>query len=275
MAFWSTQRVRAEQKRLGNLIQPYDSDSVKQGAYELTLSREVLTSPPAEGPRLDGTGKALEIRPGDFALLYTNETVTIPANVIGFISIKAGLKLDGLVNISGFHVDPGFSTRLKFSVHNAGPLPIYLNYDEPAFLIWFSDLDAHTVDPYGKSHQHYKQSGITPGDRQRMSLKSYSPAALNARLEHLERKFRYLIAIGLIVVTGILVPLVKSWIESQLGHGASKAETPSPTPSVTPNPYALTLPSTPPAVTTSPLPTTTSAPTVISTPAATPKLHLE
>jgi dCTP deaminase len=239
MAFWSSQRVKAEQRKLRNLVEPFKSERVRQGAYELALSRQVLTGPPQKGERRDGIGDSLEISPGEFALLYTEETVTIPASVIAFISIKASLKLDGLVNISGFHVDPGFSSRLKFSVYNAGNLPIYLPYEREAFLIWFSDLDEATDDPYDASHQHFKQSGITPIDRQRMSRRSYSPAALNRRLEEAERKIRLLFAVGAVIATGILVPLLKGWLERQL---ATRAATPSPTPAAvtavtaTPNP---------------------------------------
>ena len=170
MAFWSTQRVRAEQQQLGNLIDPFDPNRVQQGAYELALSREVITAPPVKGPRCDGVGPALEIPPGEFALLFTQEKVTIPPAVIAFISIKAAVKFDGLVNISGFHVDPGFSGRLKFSVYNAGNESIFLDYEREAFLIWFSDLDAPTVEPYAGSHQN--QDRITPRDRQRMSKRS-------------------------------------------------------------------------------------------------------
>ena len=48
------------------------------------------------------------IPPGQFAFLLTAETVTMPDNAIAFISIKARLKFNGLINISGFHVDPGY-----------------------------------------------------------------------------------------------------------------------------------------------------------------------
>ena len=63
----------------------------------------------------------------------TREEVRIPSNVLAFISIKASVKFDGLVNISGFHVDPGFHGRLKFSVYNAGSQPIFLQIGQPAF----------------------------------------------------------------------------------------------------------------------------------------------
>ena len=47
----------------------------------------------------------------------------------------------GLVNVSGFHVDPGYKGRLKFAVYNAGGSDIKLTRGDAIFLIWFSELD--------------------------------------------------------------------------------------------------------------------------------------
>ena len=41
------------------------------------------------------------------ALLITEEQVNVSLYAMAFISMKAGKKLGGLINISGFHVDPG------------------------------------------------------------------------------------------------------------------------------------------------------------------------
>jgi dCTP deaminase len=253
MPFWSTQRVRAEQERRKNLILPFHEERVRQGAYELTLSRDVLTAPPAKGRRRDGVGKALEIPAGEFAILYTRETVSVPAGVIAFISIKASLKLDGLINVSGFHVDPGFSSRLKFSVYNAGNLPIFLDYDKEAFLIWFSDLDEDTVDPYDETHQHYKQTGVTPRDRQRMSERSHSPAALHRRIKRLERRIRIVVALALVIATAIIAPIVtpvlgpwiRSWLRAQITKTSSQNERPAPATVNSPSPSARPLNLTP------------------------------
>ena len=43
------------------------------------------------------------------AMLITEEQVNVPLDAMAFISMKAGKKLGGLINISGFHVDPGFN----------------------------------------------------------------------------------------------------------------------------------------------------------------------
>jgi len=66
-------------------------------------------------------GEQFVIPPGQFAYLLTEEVVRIPSSAMGFISLKFGVKGPGLINVSGFHVDPGYWGRLVFSVYNAGP----------------------------------------------------------------------------------------------------------------------------------------------------------
>jgi dCTP deaminase len=245
MSFWSTQRIRAEQERLGNLVEPFSNLRINQGAYELALSREVITSPHTGGRSLPGEGQVLEIPPGQFALLYTEEKVSIPAHLIAFISIKATVKLDGLVNISGFHVDPGFTGRLKFSVYNAGNLPIFLEYGRETFLIWFSELDAATEDPYDGNHKN--QNRITPHDRQRMSEESHSPAALDRRLEKVEQKITWVFAAAAMILAGIIFPRLASWIGEQNSSKSPPSQIAAPASSPVPNSTQAAPPSpTPP-----------------------------
>ena len=54
------------------------------------------------------------------------------------------MKFGGLVNISGFHVDPGYEGELIFSVLNAGPKPLHLTQGQELFLMWYADLDRKT-----------------------------------------------------------------------------------------------------------------------------------
>ncbi len=98
----------------------------------------------------------ITINPGQFALLLTEEKLNIPVNKIAFISIKAGIKLRGLINVSGFHVDPGFKGNLVFSVYNAGIMPISFEKGEPYFLIWFAELllDDKEVTTYNGEHKN-------------------------------------------------------------------------------------------------------------------------
>ena len=75
----------------------------------------------------------------------TEEEVTVPNTAIALISIRATYKFKGLVNVSGFHVDPGWKGRLIFSVYNAGPASVVLSRGAPAFLIWYLSLDQETT----------------------------------------------------------------------------------------------------------------------------------
>jgi dCTP deaminase len=212
MAFWSTQKVKQQLQHLKDLIDPYNLKRVQQGAYELCLSDQALTTPLDSSQPNPPVNGVLMIKPGQFGLLYTVEKVRIPADVIAFISIKASIKFKGLVNVSGFHVDPGYHGRLKFSVYNAGTETVPLGVGEPAFLIWFADLDQPTEDPYARPHQHVDQKGITPEDRLRMQKHVPSPTALEQRLGILEYRWRIFVGASKYFILPMVVAVVAGFV---------------------------------------------------------------
>ena len=145
MAFWSSQKLEAH---LVQLTDHPDTAMVDCNALTLRVGPEYYVTPGLEHPSptthtkqpLD-IGRGMTIPPGQFAFLLTEEKITIPPEVMGFISVKATFKLKGLVNVSGFHVDPGWNGRLVFTVFNAGPSTIHLERRLPVFLLWIADLD--------------------------------------------------------------------------------------------------------------------------------------
>jgi dCTP deaminase len=84
----------------------------------------------------------ITIQSGEFGLLVTEEVISIHKDIVGFISLRFTQAVKGLVNISGRHVDPGYTGRLAFSVYNAGPRPIVIRRGEPVFMLTFATLDA-------------------------------------------------------------------------------------------------------------------------------------
>jgi dCTP deaminase len=166
MAYLGTEKLKNLIKD-EKVIEPMPSDDkiavrVKSGAYELSLGDEVFRTDSKDRKKeiLKNDKDQITINPGQFALLLTEERVKIPINKIAFISIKAGVKLRGLINVSGFHVDPGFYGNLVFSVYNAGSGPITLEKGEPYFLIWFAELllEEHETTTYNGEHKN--QAGI-------------------------------------------------------------------------------------------------------------------
>src|SRR5438876_12016738 len=107
MAFWSSEKLKQVLTQ-GKVIEPFDDRAVKHGAYELSLGPEAfLTSDDDKRKKFLDVGELLVIPLGQFGLFLTEERITIPNNVIGFISIKAGIKFHGLVKVSGLQVYPG------------------------------------------------------------------------------------------------------------------------------------------------------------------------
>lgn len=159
MAFLGVKELSALQEK-STLIFPFNENRLKNGAYELSLGYEAYLTDSKSGKVeiLDKEkNREIHINPGQFALLLTAEKVNIPRDKIAFISIKAGEKLKGLVNVSGFHVDPGFHDKLLFSVYNAGPSTIVLNCGEPYFPIWFAEMKTELPEneAYNKSNDHF------------------------------------------------------------------------------------------------------------------------
>jgi dCTP deaminase len=190
MAFWSSEKLKKVLAQ-GTLVVPFDNSAVKHGAYELSLGPEAfLTSDDNKKKIILEDNQQLVIPPGQFGLLLTEEKVTIPNDAIGFISIKAGIKFRGLVNVSGFHVDPGFPGRLKFSVYNAGSQNIILERKQRVFLLWLSDLDQPTSDVYAGANAN--QSGISPDDVMRMQGEIASPGQLRKEIEAVEHQVKAL-----------------------------------------------------------------------------------
>jgi dCTP deaminase len=141
--FWSDETWSSFTAQ-NDVIAPYDSSFLKEASYQLAIGEEVYISSPEKSKKqiLSEREPSFFIEPGQFAFLLTAETVTTPFDAIGFISIRAKYKFNGLVNISGFHVDPGYSGKLIFAVFNAGPTRIHLQKGQRIFLLWMASLDA-------------------------------------------------------------------------------------------------------------------------------------
>ena len=213
MAFWSSEKL-AERIELEKLVTPFDSKSIKCAAYELSMGSECFLTSDEDNTkdRLENHDQ-IAIPPGQFGLLMTEEEVRVPLHAIAFISIKASVKFRGLVNVSGFHVDPGFSGRLKFSVYNAGAQPVVIQRNQRVFLIWFADLDRLTNDGYAGKHKDQNQ--ISSEDVMRIQGKIASPAHLALRLDELEVRFKTWCGTILALVVAMFAAQLKECKRSQ------------------------------------------------------------
>lgn len=145
--FWSGETIERRATN-SNLVTDFNHGQIDCAAYQLRMGQEAFITPDRKMRKRYQRNKLFlkpgdnfSIPPGQFTFLLTKEYLEIPVDTIGFISLRTGMKYLGLVNVSGFHVDPGFRGHLIYAVYNAGPANIIIDEGQPLFLIWFANLD--------------------------------------------------------------------------------------------------------------------------------------
>ena len=159
MAFLPKSEIKKRQWEDQILGPEYREEFVKQASYDLRLGDEVYIVGHRAPDKLTSGKPYVLIAPGQFGILTSHESIKMPENLLAFIAIRTQFKMQGLVNISGFHVDPTFQGKLLFAVQNVGPADIRLKFGEPTFSIFFSTLAEGTIgDDRGKEEVHFKQN---------------------------------------------------------------------------------------------------------------------
>jgi dCTP deaminase len=200
VAFWSSEEIDRRcllpaTPPAKEILKPFKRECVKYGSYELHLGGEAFVTAQNKGTKQTlKPGAQISIPPGQFAHLLTDEVVAIPHDTMSFISVKATLKFEGLVNVSGFHVDPGFEGRLVFSVYNAGSRSVIVEHGDALFMIWFAALDRTTSRPY--KGDHVGQMSISSTLVNRLQGEVASPGQLKSSLDGLRFELRVMQALG-------------------------------------------------------------------------------
>jgi dCTP deaminase len=154
MTFWSGETLLRSGK---DLIEPFNEKQIDCNAYTLRMGDQYYRTSDGHQKHSGqqkrtflGSNESFLIPPGQFAFLLSKEIVKIPNSAMAFISMRTGIKFQGLINVSGFHVDPGYNGNLIYAVYNASPSPIELAENEVVFKIWFCTLDQTSAFPFVK-----------------------------------------------------------------------------------------------------------------------------
>ena len=169
-----------------------------KSSIDLRLGREVFLSTKKEPINIEKDDTAVTINPGEFALLQTLEKIYIPVYLMAFISVRYSYKKKGLINVSGFHVDPGYEGYITFSVYNAGPSSVVLRYGDSVFTIFFATL-TQSVDVARRDVPEVLIKGYTnripSSDIEEIKGPPISLPQLDERLTKVESNLKWLIAI--------------------------------------------------------------------------------
>lgn len=191
----------------------------RQGAsLELRLGDEYYLSGDA-GPKYLSDGcRTLAIPGGQFALLTTRETIAMPDDCIALISMKTSVKIRGLINISGFHVDPRFRGKIHYAVFNAGPNDIILERNQRLFQMFLVKLRSVPEEEYLRPAQASRGELRADDIAYIHQRKPLSLHALDERIDKLTTQVTFLLAVAVALFTSIfaaLIPLVIEFLRRQ------------------------------------------------------------
>lgn len=262
--FWSTETLKKRLPAEG-IVDPYDDSAVNACCYELGVGEEAfVTGENAEKINLKKRG-SIAIPPGQVVLILTDETLKMPLDAIGFLSIRFGLKARGLINVSGFHVDPGFHGKLVFSMYNAGVQTIHLRPRSRIFLLWLCSTDAPTTDKY--HGEHNKQEHLPDDAVTNLAARMPSPFTLEKDVESLRHEMRRDVSL-LRMLLGVAVTLAAGAFLASLKSCGTQ---PPPSPPVTVYVGSPPIPTPNPAIQNTAAPQISISPPPTITPSAAPK----
>lgn len=220
--FWAGEKLA---KFLGaeEIVQPFIEGRIDSNAYWLSVGSECFVTSDHKRAWPDagiqsfehgrfGAGKTSCVIPtGQFAFLITYETIKMPSNAMGFISLRTKkAKFKGLVNISGFHVDPGYYGKIIFAVFNAGPSPIHIRQGDELFQMWLADIDVSENRTDASTKIRDGRLEVTKLDSDivtNVSDRLVSLQDISKKIESLDRKIFQIWATGIAFAAGLAIVL--------------------------------------------------------------------
>ncbi len=96
-------------------------------------------------------GDAFFLHPGELALAVTYESVTLPADIVGWLDGRSSLARLGLmVHVTAHRIDPGWHGRIVLEFYNSGKLPLALRPMMTIGALNFERLNGPVARPYNK-----------------------------------------------------------------------------------------------------------------------------
>lgn len=103
-------------------------------------------------------GDAFFLHPGELALAVTYESVTLPADIVGWLDGRSSLARLGLmVHVTAHRIDPGWQGKIVLECFNSGKLPLALRPRMTIGALNFERLSQPVARPYNtRKNAKYK-----------------------------------------------------------------------------------------------------------------------
>lgn len=106
--------------------------------------------------------ECMRIRPGEFILGHTIETVRLPSHLVGKVEGRSSLGRLGLVvHVTAGFIDPGFEGQITLEFTNVSPRTLLVPVGWRVCQIALYTMDQPAMNPYGKGSKYFGQEGAT------------------------------------------------------------------------------------------------------------------
>jgi dCTP deaminase len=173
----SDRTIKDEIARGRIIIEPLNISCIQPASVDLHLDKKLLVFKPQRLPayidvrrnldhlnelvKLD-ENNAFLLNPGEFVLVSTLESITLPDDIVGRLEGKSSLGRIGLlIHSTAGYVDPGWQGHLTIELSNIAKLPITLYYKMKIGQISFLRLTTPAERLYGAAELGSKYQGQT------------------------------------------------------------------------------------------------------------------
>lgn len=107
------------------------------------------------------------LKPGEFVLAQTLETICLPPDLVGMVEGRSSwARLGVTIHVTAPKIDPGFTGNITLEMSNLGKVPILLRAgDQPAQLMFFrisSVLESDDLYGAGENDIFHQQTKPVP-----------------------------------------------------------------------------------------------------------------
>ena len=173
------------------IIGNFSQKSLQPASYDMRVGEEAFSSHEKVGIDVKSI-HSLVVKPGDFILIRTYESVKLSPKIAGRIGLRSFHARKGLVLLAGPQIDPGFEGVLVVGLHNLDANELKLSYKETFCTVEFYRLSEPVQQPYKGEYQH--QSEIEKRDRMAIEARIPAWAPIDGRLKELEEKVGFLLS---------------------------------------------------------------------------------
>jgi len=156
--------------RLGNTFKLYEHSkfAVLDPKNPRTFAQDMRTITVPDG-------EAFMVQPGEFFLGVTQETITVPDDLVVRVEGRSSLGRLGIIihSTAGF-VDPGFSGTITLEISNLNRLPVALYPGTRVCQIAFEQMTSPADQPYNKKPGSKYQGQVLPGESKLSSDPEFS-----------------------------------------------------------------------------------------------------